>query len=57
MTQCESIPPMVTFKKAIKEGRLSKNPKDSNYAGNYMFMGRWNGKDEFKHHETRLYLK
>lgn len=46
------------FKQAILEGRLSENPSDKHYAGNYMFMGLdLNGKPAFKHYSTREYLK
>jgi len=44
------------FKKAIKSGRLSENPKAKNYVGNYMWMGKYGGKDEFKDSMTRKYL-
>lgn len=44
------------FNKAIKEGRLREDKTAGNYAGNYMYMGRANGLDLFKHIETRRYL-
>ena len=44
------------FDQAIAAGRLSANPKDANYAGHYMYMGTTNGKDAFKHINTRQYL-
>ena len=44
------------FDDAINSGRLSANPKDVNYAGRYMYMGTWTGKDAFKHVDTREYL-
>jgi len=44
------------FELAIEQGRLSINPTDANYAGNYMFMGNWSdGKDTFKNINTRKY--
>ena len=36
------------WNRAILQGRLSKNPKDKNYAGHYMFMGNNGAKDCFK---------
>jgi len=44
------------FRNALKTGRLSKNKKSKKYVGNYMYMGTINGKDEFKHAETRKYI-
>lgn len=44
------------FNSAINEGRLSDLPMDNNYAGNYMYMGRYNGKDQFKNSLTREYI-
>ena len=46
----------LAFTEAISQGKLSDNPQAPNYAGNYMYMGTWNGKDAFKHIETRSYL-
>ena len=49
------------FKIAVIRGRLSRDSKASNYAGNFMFMG-WsdrgfgNWKPEFKSILTREYL-
>ncbi len=47
------------FDRAIAQGRLSDNPQDNNYAGNYMYMGREQkgdiGKDLFKNINTRQY--
>ena len=45
------------FKEAIKEGTLSNNPDDYNYAGKYMYMGHWKGIAQFKNINTREYLK
>lgn len=45
------------FLDAIQEGRLSKNPSDENFVGNYMYMYTdEKGKDHFKHINTREYL-
>jgi hypothetical protein len=43
------------FEKAIEQGRLSLEPDAANYAGKYMYMGTWGGKDTFKNIMTRLY--
>lgn len=45
------------FEQAIKEGRLSINPKDKNFAGDYMYMGTtaMTDKDLFKNILTRKY--
>jgi len=45
------------FEKAITQGRLSVNPKDDDYAGKYMYMGKSvNGQyDTFKNINTRQY--
>ena len=45
------------FERAIESGRLSDNENASNYAGDYMFMGVQNGVPQFKHINTRQYLK
>ena len=45
----------IAFQIAIQAGRLSENPRVSNYAGNYMFMGSHNGKDHFKNRNSRKY--
>ena len=44
------------FQDAIDAGRLSVKEADANYAGNYMYMGTWDGVDSFKHINTRQYL-
>lgn len=44
------------FEFAIDTGRLSANKGDDHYAGNYMYMGTWDGKDTFKHIDTRQYI-
>ena len=43
------------FDQAINEGRLSILPTSPTYAGKYMYMGTWAGKDHFKHYDTRSY--
>ena len=47
------------FRRAIRQGRLTDNPADDNYAGKYMYMGREQkgdiGKDLFKNINTRQY--
>lgn len=48
--------PQTAFIQAINEDRLSLDPEDYNYAGNYMYMGTWGQKDSFKHKTTRKYL-
>ena len=44
------------FEEAIRAGRLSADPHSHLYAGNFMYMGTWDGVDAFKHVETREYL-
>jgi hypothetical protein len=44
------------FDFAIDCGRLTINKTDTNYAGNYMYMGTYAGKDQFKHIKTGKYL-
>ena len=43
------------FDQAIRDGRLSTDPKTSNYAGNYMYMGKQGDRDLFKNIDTRHY--
>ena len=45
------------FQEAITAGRLSDIPGQSNYAGNYMYMGTEGRRDLFKNIQTREYLK
>ncbi|KKN12810.1 hypothetical protein LCGC14_1012840 [marine sediment metagenome] len=46
------------FEQAIKDGRLSNNPKDEKYAGNYMYMGKSkDGYPMFKNINTRKYIE
>ena len=56
MKNFEEKDAVVAFKKAIQEGRLSTNPEDMLWAGHFMYMGTWDGKDMFKHIEGRFYL-
>ena len=44
------------FQDAIDAGRLSAHQADTHYAGNYMYIGTWDGVDSFKHIDTRQYL-
>jgi len=44
------------FNRAIASGRLSCNPIAENYAGGFMYMGTWDGVDQFKNIVTRQYL-
>ena len=44
------------FANAIANRRLSDNPNSPWFAGLFMFMGNWGGKDQFKHTLTREYL-
>ena len=52
----EFRPAMEAFGDAIKAGRLSDNPKAPNYAEWYMYMGTYDGRDQFKNATTRQYL-
>lgn len=58
-TKSEPIfkPAKQAFEDAIKACRLSSKSKDPQYAGNYMYMGTWNDKDQFKHIDTRQYIQ
>lgn len=49
--------PDCAFDKAIESGLLSRTELDSNYAGNYMYMGTVDDKDLFKCIATREYIK
>ena len=44
------------FRDAIAAGRLSDVDGQQHYAGEYMYMGTYNGKDQFKNILTRLYI-
>jgi len=44
------------FKTAIDLNILSTNPKNENFAGNYMYMGSDANEDRFKNINTRKYL-
>lgn len=43
------------FETALKVGHLSHDTSAPNYVGHFMFMGRADGIDYFKHRETRKY--
>jgi len=43
------------FDKAIESGRLSTDKEANNFAGKYMYMGFYAGKDNFKNIITREY--
>ena len=47
----------IAFAEAIGAGRLSADRNAPNYAGKYMYMGTWAGRDAFKHCDTREYIK
>lgn len=50
--------PQQAFAEAIASGRLSDSPAAANYAGYYMYMGPGtDGRDSFKHYNTRQYIK
>ena len=55
MTTPEFKDPQKAFEQAIKERRLSEDQNATNYAGKYMYMGTWNGRDTFKNSITRQY--
>jgi hypothetical protein len=46
----------LAFQEAIEAGRLSAEDGEWNYAGDWMYMGTYSGKDQFKNIMTRLYL-
>ena len=48
-------PAQDAFKDALNTGRLSTTPTDATYAGRYMYMGTVNGRDLFKHIDSRQY--
>ncbi len=45
----------ISFIEAIETGRLSLVRSKPNWAGNYMYMGHWNGKALFKNINSRKY--
>ncbi len=49
--------PRGAFGKAIAQGRLNDRPTSPLYAGKFMVMGHYSGKDQFKHINTRHYVK
>ena len=48
--------PDEAFERALSSGRLSHDASATNYAGRYMYMGEKDGRDLFKHIETREYI-
>ena len=56
LKQMEMKNPYTAFENAIASGRLSKDRNAANYVGLYMYMGTQDGKDLFKHYDTRNYL-
>ena len=44
------------FEMAIRNGVLSLDNEQPNYAGHMMYMGTNNGRDLFKHQFTRQYV-
>ena len=48
--------PNTAFNDAIKNGLLSINKSDNNFAGDYMYMETRNGVDYFKNIITRKYI-
>ena len=44
------------FSDAIAAGRLVSDENSPMYAGNWMYMGTWDGVDSFKNTMTRRYL-
>lgn len=49
--------PAQAFHDAIAAGRLSDDPDSAEYAGHFMYMGTDNGRDLFKHADSREYLR
>jgi hypothetical protein len=45
------------FEQAIAAGRLTVDQSSPIFAGLYMYMGTYGDLDQFKHVETRKYLK
>ena len=56
MTEPTFKNPDDAFDDAIKAGRLSAKETDPMFAGNWMYMGTWDGVDTFKNINTREYL-
>lgn len=44
------------FQEAIDASVLSEDEQATNFAGNYMYMGYFNGKGQFKNINTRAYI-
>jgi len=49
--------PKEAFGKALKDGILSLDRNAENFVENYMYMGTYNGIDQFKNINTRKYIK
>ena len=56
MTQPTFDDPSDVFENAIASGRLTLNEGEYLFAGNWMYMGTWDGVDAFKNINTREYL-
>lgn len=56
MTQPTFKNPDDAFEDAISAGRLSRVASEYLFAGNWMYMGTWDGIDAFKNINTREYL-
>jgi hypothetical protein len=46
----------LAFEEAIRVGRLSSDSRSPLFAGNFTYMGTWEGIDAFKHVHTGEYL-
>lgn len=44
------------FDDALAAGRFNRKPESRLYVGKFMYMGTWDGKDQFKDINTRRYL-
>jgi hypothetical protein len=50
------VEPGAAFTRAIQNGTLSDSPSDPFYVSNYMYMYSLDGRDFFKHIDTREYV-
>jgi hypothetical protein len=48
--------PQEAFERALASGRLSRDDRAENHVVRYMYMGEQDGRDLFKHIDTREYL-
>ncbi len=48
--------PHDAFEDAIKAGVLSEDQRAANFAGHFMYMFTQDGRDGFKHRNTRAYV-